>query len=130
MKTKYFFIIILCVLNSCKSSKISKEEFILKAKYKKQNLMADDVIEDKDKAIKLGIVFIQFMDYESKLGFDEYLSIDAILLDDIVWKITMIKEFIYKNYVSENDTKSTNTINVYIRKKDGALLYYKDDIKQ
>ena len=100
----------------------------MQASYKKQSVMGSDVIEDNIVAIELGKLYIKIMKNESKINFDEYESLKAELISKKdIWKVDLIKKIRYPVHDSKVDIRKI-TFTVYLKKDDGALLYYTDNI--
>lgn len=131
MKKLQFIFVLLMITTSCRPKYQSAVEYIYTADYNKQDVMGGDAIEDEDIARRIGLEYLwkHYDDYMKK-DFEisqicdmnmSSVNIKATLVaENSIWKVKLCRSG--EQYSVENPL--VNYL-VYLRKKDGAMLYIK-----
>jgi hypothetical protein len=104
---------VLCI--GCKSHRYYHPVEII---YTDQSILNDSAVADSETAIALGKVYMMFYEKSRPIKEEDCDSIDATLVNkNDIWKVRFFAHDL------QGDQKRPANGFVYIRKKDGALLY-------
>ena len=93
-------------------------EIIYTKEYASQSILNNDAVADSKTAIALGKVYIMFYEKSRPIKEEDCDSIDATLVNkNDIWKVRFFAHDL------QGDQKRPANGFVYIRRKDGALLY-------
>lgn len=117
------FVIVVLLFYSCKTQKHDDPiTNMYSANYENQYRHVVDVVNTKESANKLALTYLSIWYKDKEVDFNEYesLTIDSVN-DDKIWRVKMVRSEHEKGY--DNPKYDVTNYFVFIRKKDGAMLY-------
>lgn len=110
-------ILVLFLIASCRSKHSNAIDAIFNLSYRKQVIIDAHFLNDEESVTKLGITYAELYYKNEDLNFSNFYFINVNYFEKGIWVIKLARE------EKINEILQTVSYFVFIRKKDGALLY-------